>query len=68
VYTRVGIFSMESTMCNSPLDPSTVIKSGRTKSNAERDRVRLTESLPAQYRSVCGWIRLEFSGTVVLMA
>jgi len=43
---RVGIFfSVESTMCNSALDLSTVIKSGRTKSNAGRDRV--------EWRMVC---------------
>jgi hypothetical protein len=36
---------MESTMCNSALDLSTLIKSGRTKSNAGRDRV--------EWRRVC---------------
>jgi hypothetical protein len=45
-------FLLESTMCNSALDRSAVIKSGRTKSNAGRDRGRVTESLPAQYRTV----------------
>ena len=38
-------FSMESTVCNSALDLSTVIKSGRTNSNAGRDRV--------EWRKVC---------------